>query len=109
MVKEGLAEVWLERLESRAREGLTVAQWCARHGVPQHQFYYWRHKLTAPSGDKSQGAGWCALDIVSEASPTQSGSSGVAIRMGQASIEVAAGFDAAVLRAVVRALEVQPC
>ena len=103
MSKAGLREQWQERLESFARDGKSVRAWCAERGIAEHQFHYWRRRLSEGPA-KSQGTGWVALAVVPERAP-----GGVAIRVGRAMIEVRPDFDAGLLRAVVRALESGPC
>ena len=99
MSKEGLRELWRDRLDSFLRGGKSVRAWCAEQEIPEHQFHYWRRRLTEVS-TTSQGAGWAAMAVLPESAP-----GGVAIRMGRALIEVQPGFDAGLLRAVVDALE----
>jgi hypothetical protein len=99
MASEGLRELWRERLDSFTRSGQSVRAWCAEQEIPEHQFHYWRRRLTEES-PTSPGAGWVAMAVVPASVP-----GGVAIRMGRALVEVQPGFDAGLLRAVVRALE----
>jgi hypothetical protein len=122
MANAALQKVWRGRLKSYAQSKQTVRAWCAQHDVPVHQFNYWRRQLSVsslqskPSDDK-----WLALAVSPEPTavpkPTVVPTSGrlpvapggVAIRMGEAVIEVSPGFDGDLLRAVVQALESAPC
>ncbi len=103
MLKSELREQWRGRLESFSRAGKSVRAWCAEHEISEHQFHYWRRRLREASS-KSQGSGWVAMKIVPERAP-----GGIAIRVGRAVIEVQHGFDEVLLRAVIRALEHEPC
>ena len=97
---------WRARLEAYAASGLTQREWCAREGVSLHQLGYWRGQLREQSKPIAATPGWCALDVVAE---HNSGGNGLTVRVGSAGIEVRPGFDAALLRDIVRALEVAPC
>jgi hypothetical protein len=120
MANEALQKVWRARLKSFGQSKQTIRAWCAQHDVPVHQFNYWRRQLAVspqqskPFDDaKPSNDNWLAVAVAPEptivpaAIPTTSG--GVAIRMGEAVIEVSRGFDGALLRAVVHALESAPC
>ena len=39
-------ETWQKRIEQHSRSGVSIAQWCNRQGLPAHQFYYWRKRLS---------------------------------------------------------------
>ena len=41
MSREGLAELWRERLDDYAESGGTVDEWCRFNRVSEHQYYYW--------------------------------------------------------------------
>ena len=103
MVKGALEAEWRGRMESFARAGKSVRAWCTEHEIPEHQFHYWRRRLTEVSAKRASG-GWLTMAVVPEAAP-----GGIAIRVGRAMIEVQHGFDEALLRAVVHALENRPC
>jgi hypothetical protein len=116
MGNKALQEQWRARLKKFARSRQSVRAWCAQQDVPVHQFYYWRRRLAdAAPARPSAGDNWVAMEIVPEATvlppaaTTETTPGGVAIRVGAATIEVQAGFDQAVLRAVVQALESAPC
>jgi hypothetical protein len=105
MNKDEKREAWRVRLEAFAASGLTQREWCAREGLGLHQLGYWRGRLSERSDATPQGAAWCALDVV----PENNGGDGMTVRVGGAGIEVRRGFDAALLRDIVRALEAVPC
>jgi hypothetical protein len=110
MGESALSELWRERLDSFAREGTSIRAWCARHGVPEPQFYDWRRRLAAlgavgkQSTAKANGK-WCPVELAPEPAPVAKAPGGLVLRVGQVTIEVQPGFDAGMLRAVVRALE----
>lgn len=104
-----LAE-WRARLEDRARSGLTIEQWCVQHQMTVRRFRYWRKKVNAQSAAPAASnakaapkARWLAVEVSPEQTP------GLTVRVGAAAVEVARGFDAALLRDIVAALGLAPC
>ncbi len=39
------AESWKRRVEQQSRSGVSISEWCRRHGVRVNQFYYWHKRL----------------------------------------------------------------
>jgi transposase-like protein len=39
------AEGWRRRLTEQRRGGLSIAEYCLRHGLSAASFYYWKRKL----------------------------------------------------------------
>jgi len=106
MIDGSLLRQWRERLDDFARSGLSVERWCAAQGVPSHRYYYWRSKLAksqAPPSDES--VDWLAMPVCTSAQVSAS----LTVRIGAAAIDVAPGFDAALLRDVVAALTPPEC
>jgi len=110
MTNEPLREKWGERLAEFSRSQMPLIEWCAARSIPLHQFYYWRQRLdaSATARSKSQSPGWVSVNVV-EPVPALRKPSGISVRLGHSVIDVTAGFDPAVLRAVVAALEPSPC
>ena len=108
MIDLKLEQEWRERMESFAREGLSIRGWCRVHKVPEPRFYYWRRRFAASGDGLKEKPNWCALEVECEKA-TAVGDCGIAIYMGAARIEVKPGFDAQALRAVVQALESARC
>ena len=100
MVNEVLHEQWRGRLASFASEGKTVRAWCAEHEIPVHRFHYWRRRLKGPEPPR---ADWMAVAVMPESTR-----GGITVRIAGAAIEVHPGFDGALLRAVVTALQSVP-
>lgn len=93
-----IRRLWSGRVEEFRASGLGAPQWCAQHGYNVKQLHYWLHRL--PTADATASAsGWLPVPIVPEPSHDTLG-----VRVGSAVIEVRMGFDADLLRAVVRAL-----
>jgi len=84
---------WAAHLRAQANSGQTIAGYCRQRGLKVHQFHYWHSK--AKSQDRGGGGGFELL--------TPEG--GLCLRRGSWRVDVQAGFDAELLRSVVRALE----
>ena len=110
MSKAGKREEWVGRLASYEGGGLSQRQWCEENGVPLHQFAYWRGRLKQQAEGQVTPAGWCAVAIQGKSSDGRVDSRGIAhqsgltVLVGSAAIHVERGFDAGLLREVVRAL-----
>jgi hypothetical protein len=109
MKNESLRDEWQLRFEEFSCSEMTVGDWCRENLIPLHQFYYWRRKFAADAApSKSDASAWLAVDV-REPAPNPTAPSGVSIRLGRAVVDVSAGFDSSVLRAVVAALGAAPC
>lgn len=92
---------WETRIARWRASGVSMAAYCRQRGLSYTAFVWWRRRL-------EQAITSSPLTLIPVAAPT---SSGVAIVVRLASgigIEVEAGFDAALLSAVVHALQVGP-
>jgi len=103
-----LVQEWRERLEDYAQSEMTVQEWCDYNGVSKHQYFYWRRRLAAPTPKTAAIGGWQTVNIV-DTPPIPSAISGIRLHIAGAAIEVVAGFDPALLRAVVAALATPSC
>ena len=108
MSKADLAQQWRQRLDECANSGRSVVDWCYFNQVSVHQYYYWKRRLGAPPPQATAPPQWIPVEVVAT-EPIRTASTGVSVRLGAATIEVSAGFDAATLRAVVVALLALPC
>ena len=108
MAREELAKIWHKRLDDFAQSGLSVRKWCEVKGVSKYQYTYWRRRLADPGTEKSTEAGWLPIQIV-EPAPVPVSPARLSVRIAHAAIDVEAGFDPALLRAIVEALGGQPC
>jgi hypothetical protein len=98
----GRLEEWRRRLDGCVPGELSVREWCRRQGVSEYQYHYWRRRVAASPRD----GGWLCVDVVQTPASV---SGGVSVHVAGASIQVQAGFDPAMLRAVVRALQAPSC
>jgi transposase-like protein len=103
MASRALVETaWRERLERFAVGRQTVGKWCAQEGVTPHQYRYWRRRLNGSPRSEADDGPWVALKV--QAPDASCSGSGITLRIAGAAIDVAPGFDAALLRGVVQAL-----
>jgi len=105
------AAYWQDRFNEFTASGLSVHCWCVRQGVPEHRFYYWRRKFSkdlAPNpavAPVSAPIDWLPVEIDEQRDSSASSlSSTISLWIGDVNIDVAPGFDAAHLRAVVTTL-----
>jgi len=105
MIKETLAAEWRERLAEHAASGLSVHEWCELHNIPEHRYYYWRTRLSAskPATSHSAVVDWISLPTKATRASLQR-STVLTVRVGTAAIDIAPGFDPALLCAIVSAL-----
>lgn len=105
MNREEIRMQWESRIQAFHASGEKIAPWCKANQVNRQQLYAWMKKLDAshPSPSLHQVT-FIPVQMTTEALPTWSPC--LRIRIGAAIIEVNAGLEPALLREVVRALEV---
>ncbi len=92
---------WREKMAEYEKDDLTVREFCARDGLREVQFYYWRRALKAGAKRKQDGF----VELLSPAGGN--GAAGVSLRIGERiSIELERGFDGETLKAALRAVGV---
>lgn len=99
-----MAEAWISRINDYRASGETVVAWCERHKVTPKQFYYWMRKLNKADRQMptTSSPKWVALSVQESAPET---APPILVRIGAATVEVRAGFDAAVFAEVARTLK----
>jgi transposase-like protein len=109
---EERAAEWRRRFDDQRSSGLTVSAWCHQNGITKNAFYDWRKRLSktpAPSAPRfislavAPPTRGYQLERGADA-PTQVPSS-LTLRIGRATVEVASGFDPALLADVLSILE----
>lgn len=102
MSRMELEREWRQRLNEFCASGETATAWCAARSINLHRFWYWSRKLRTEKRNQHHGeTQW--LSVKMEESSVQQ-ESALTVRVGNASIEVRAGFDPALLQRVVWAL-----
>ena len=120
-----LERAWRERMRRYKKSGLTIRQFCEQEGLVAHQFSWWRSQLKRRAAESAprkrtvkrkttsqapqvtrqpdaQFAGFVPVQVEASSPARPS----VEIVLGQPPrIRVTSGFDADLLRQVIRALE----
>jgi transposase-like protein len=95
---------WRRWIRQWQASGLTVRDFCGRHGLAQHCFYAWRRELERRD---SQTMSFVPVRIVPDEQPAAAGALEIVLP-GRRTLRVAPGFDAATLRQLLAVLEEQP-
>lgn len=98
---------WEPRVRNYWQSGLKAAEWCTVNGLSIHKLRYWIARVNevseagksnlAKTNEQNVGFGWAAVEIVDSCK-----SSGIAICIGTARIEVTSGFDKCLLSDVLQ-------
>jgi hypothetical protein len=97
---------WRRRIEQWQASGLSVRDFCARHGLSTASFYNWRRVLERRAAEEP--ATFVPVQVVADAVPDQASALELVLADGR-SVRVAPGFDAATLRQLLALLEGRPC
>jgi hypothetical protein len=96
---------WRRWINDWRASGLSVRDFCARHGLATASFYNWRRALERRVAEEPA---FVPVQVVADAVPAQASALEVALVDGRA-VRVAPGFDAATLRQLLTVLEERPC
>jgi hypothetical protein len=96
---------WRRWIDQWRTSGLSVRDFCARHGLATASFYAWRRVLERRAAEQPA---FVPVQVVADAVPTQAKALEVVLTNGR-TVRVAPGFDAATLRQVLAVLEGRPC
>lgn len=99
MVLTTLRQEWAQRVAAFQASGQSAPDWCAQHQVNLRQLHYWKRKFAADAA-ASPPTQWVSLPITPPV-PEPS----MNVRIGAAIIVVQPGFNAALFRDIVDALE----
>jgi hypothetical protein len=92
---------WRELVRRQRSSGLSVAAFCARHGIAVPSLYAWRRRLAAAPA-------FVEAKVAGAPRPGSAGVIEVRLRGGRRVLLRREGFDRALLREVVLALESLP-
>ena len=95
---------WRRWIRSWRASGLSVRDFCARHGLAQASFYVWRRELQRRDAEQPAFVPVC---VVSDDGSARDGRVDVVLHGGR-TVRVGPGFDALTLRQVVAVLEEGP-
>ena len=108
--REQRRQFWAARIADYRASGMTMSAWCAANHCTIDQLKYWLYKAKnmPPSPSSTSSPRWVPL-TVADGHPKADVSSSLVVCVGQARIELHAGFDPGLLREVVRALGEASC
>ena len=101
---------WEKRITEQKASGLSRMDWCARQGIKYTTYRYWLEQIGKRTEKNpnvpavvSATPTWLELSPASEL-PIPSASDGLIVHIGEVVVELRRGFDAELLREIVRAL-----
>jgi hypothetical protein len=92
---------WRRRIDQWRSSGLSVRDFCARHGLSTAGFYNWRRVLERRVAEQPA---FIPVQVVADATSDKAGALEVLLLNGR-TVRVAPGFDAATLRRLLAVLE----
>jgi hypothetical protein len=92
---------WRRRIEQWQASGLSVRDFCARHGLATASFYNWSRVLERRASERPA---FVPVQVVADATSDNAGALEVVLLDGR-TVRVAPGFDEATLRRLLAVLE----
>jgi len=107
------ARYWQRTISEAARSGISIRQFCRQRRLKESQFYWWQHKLRArgQTGTMSKPGGHrrsTSFALVSEEAGATDAGSELILGDGR-KLRIRQGVKEETVRAVLAALEPQPC
>ena len=90
---------WAQRVEACRRSGQKVGEWCSEQGIPVSTYYSWQRKVFQAVTTEPEV---CFTEI--SARPAGRGTA-ASIESGELRIEIHAGADTEMVRAIIQALK----
>lgn len=103
-------EFWDGVVCAQRASGVSGRAWCQANGVALASFYHWRKKLSvaaaasAPAAHRSSDIQWLPLEAPKSAASFPTTPSGLTLRLGAVSVDIATGFDPRALSEVLHVL-----
>jgi hypothetical protein len=107
-----LAATWRKRIDDCSASLLRPRQWCEQQGIAYTQYSYYRRQLarSGPQEPQPQNGRWLSVQIEEPAClPSTAKAGAITLHVAGLTLAVEAGFDPAVLRAVLEAMGGQSC
>ena len=105
--RQKLRREWETRIAEYQASGQSVREWCAANGIKPGRLWYHlrrcRERCQEKAGKETMAPMWLQATLTGPA-PEEQDSARLLIRIGEATIEVRAGFDPELLSGVVRVL-----
>ena len=105
MAREDVQKKWEERIAAFRASGEKAVKWCKANQVDRRGLYIWMKRLGGSSTVVTTAKPTTFVKAVVTPEPEPQSSACLRIKIGAAVIEVDAGFNPALLRNVVQALE----
>ena len=99
---------WRKIVGRQARSGLTVRDWCCRHGVKEANLYWWRLELARRDAESTCGEGFVPVRVTEDEPASVAGWIEITLACGRR-IQVRGRVDRAMLADVVGVLEGRGC
>jgi len=104
VARQKLQREWEARIAEYRASGQSVREWCAANGIkPGRLWYHLRRERCQEKAGEGTAPMWLQATLTGPA-PEEQDSARLLIRIGEATIEVRAGFDPELLSGVVRVL-----
>ncbi len=105
MPKTELQNKWEKQVTAFHESGMSAAKFCEANGLVEHQLWYWIGKFRKEKRKPTQSAQWVPVKV--DEPITLHSDKPLIVKIGEAKIEVRAGFDPELLSAVVKTLSVR--
>lgn len=102
MPKTELQKKWEKQVAAFQESGLSAAKFCAAHELVEHQLWYWITKFRKEKRKVTEPAQWVPVKV--DDPVTHHSDKPLIVQIGEAKIEVRAGFDPDLLSSVVTTL-----
>lgn len=105
---------WQKVIQEAARSGVSIREFCRQRRLNEHQFYWWRHRLSQVRQQQAVGQaakpknGPARFALVSEEPGNMEAGIELLLEGGQR-LRIRKGVDEATLRAVLQAMERARC
>jgi len=92
------SEDWRERIAAQTQSGVSVKQFCARQGITEQSFYYWRKRLQTPASMR-----FALVEADPQRGPAEQAALELVLTTGER-LRIGPGVDARTLQQVLEAL-----
>ena len=97
-------EQWQKLILECQKSGMNVEDWCAKHDVTKHAYYYWLRKLREEACENLQAAKPVPFKKLEVTAPVPNTLAAIIIHLPSATVEVREGTSQQTVEAVLLAL-----
>ena len=91
---------WESRVAEFEKSSQGTTEWCRANNIKPHQLRYWIRKFRSEQAAAASSSNWLSVEV-----DDQHSESGLLVKVGQVTVEVAPGFNRALLADVVQTLK----